>query len=163
MLKYATYILTFLILTGCYRKSENKNPDKKSLPQDTSSIAVLTYQNTNKKTKFPKNIKLSKSDFLIIEQQLSKCIAQHNREMKNRFKTDSKFFFINISDYKRQYIASIDAQGNRKVWVNCFCRTGRLDWKTQEISVSDGGKCFFNLMIDLDKKTYYQLIVNGNA
>jgi hypothetical protein len=163
MIKYTTLILIFLILIGCYRKSENKNLKDKRLLPDTSKIAVLTYKNLGKGDKFPKNLKLTKADFLIIDQQLSKCIAQYNSEMKSRFKADSKSYQINISGYKRQYIASIDAQGNRKVWVNCFCEHGDLNWKTQEISVSDGGKCFFNVMIDLDKKTHYRLVVNSDA
>lgn len=106
---------------------------------------------------------MNKGDFLIIDQQLSQCVAQYNREMKSHVKADSKSYLINISDYKRQYIASIDAKGNRNVWVNCFCEYGGLNWKTQEISISDGGKCFFNLMVNLDNKTYYQLVVNGGA
>jgi hypothetical protein len=49
------------------------------------------------------------------------------------------------------------------VWINCFCNYEELDWKKSMVFVKYGGKCYFNLRVNLSRGTYYDLMVNGSA
>ena len=69
---------------------------------------------------------------------------------------------IEFSDYKFQFVPVINEKGEKEVWANSFC--GEFEnWKTQIVQVDDGGKCFFNLYINLNQKSYYRFSVNGYA
>lgn len=60
-------------------------------------------------------------------------------------------------------MAALNKKGEKEVWINCFCVDVRRDWKKQIVEVYDGGNCFFNLKINLNKSQYYELSVNGEA
>jgi hypothetical protein len=71
--------------------------------------------------------------------------------------TNEKIIFNN---YKRQYIPYINTEGEKEVWVNCFC-TSNSSWKNKIFIGRDGGSCYFNLNVNLNRKKYYNLYVNG--
>lgn len=69
----------------------------------------------------------------------------------------------NYYHYKRQYVPFIDKSGKRKVWVNCFC-TGSYEfknWKKNIVLVDDGGRCYFNVILNVTDGTYSNLEFNG--
>lgn len=69
-------------------------------------------------------------------------------------------------DYDRQFIGAIDPNGDKIIWINCFCKgeeSSFKDWKNKIVFVNDGGDCFFNVKINITKNTYYDLMVNGVA
>jgi hypothetical protein len=73
-----------------------------------------------------------------------------------------KSHFINLEDYKRQYVAIINENGEKEVWVNCFHNEYKnSDWKKEIIQYYDGGNKFFNVKINLTKSEYYGLWING--
>ena len=117
---------------------------------------------------------LTEVDFQNIEQLLDSTIDNYNEEQEvgfkkmvakyPQFKTDKNQFVINLSRYKRQYIAVINQNGDKEVWINCLCDSFHDDnWKTQIVMVFDGGNCFFNLKINLTKRLIYNFSVNGVA
>ena len=94
--------------------------------------------------------KLSESELITIEKILTIAI-----------KTDIE---INLTDYKRQYVPIINTQGEKEVWVNFFCESFAADkWRTKTVQVEDGGKCYFNIKINLNTKEYYDLDINGSV
>jgi hypothetical protein len=66
-----------------------------------------------------------------------------------------------LSQYKRQYVPSINDKGEKVVWVNCFCSKWDRNWKKELIRVEDGGSCYFNVTINLVTGKYDDLRVNG--
>ena len=84
--------------------------------------------------------------------------------MKKRPK--SRLAFTNqikdVSKYYKQFIAVINKQGEKEVWINCFCSKDPK-WKNEVVLVLDGGNCYFQLKINLTKKLVYDFMVNGVA
>ena len=113
---------------------------------------------------------LSKREIKNIESILRQCIDKENADELIRYNAaklkDSNAqksdYIIALKKYVLQYIVSISPNGEKIIWVNCFCEPMN-GWKDQVIGVHDGGNCFFNVMINLSKKTYYDFRVNGWA
>ena len=77
-------------------------------------------------------------------------------------KNDHRDELIKHANYKRQYVPVINNKGEKEVWVNCFCDY-ESDWQKRIVIVFDGGKCFFNLKINITKKEYYDFGTNGEG
>lgn len=77
-------------------------------------------------------------------------------------------FSFDMKAYKKQYIAAINAKGEKEVWVNCFCKSIEkriefTDWRVLPVRASGGGTCFFNVKLNLSKKTYSDLHINDSG
>ena len=117
---------------------------------------------------------LKPDDFNLIDTKLIEFVEEYNGIKKKDEKTfvtkyllpnslnGSHSQLIYLPSYKRQYICVIDKKGDKIVWVNCFC-SEQAYWKTKVVSVEDGGRCYFNLKINLTKKMKYDVMVNGVA
>ena len=90
---------------------------------------------------------------------LQKAIQHYNLsiiEKNNGIKKDT----IVLKNYSRQYMSVINIKNEKLVWVNCFCTSnGHSTWPNAVI-VSKGGNCYFNLMINLNDKSYSNLKFN---
>ena len=131
---------------------------------DTSQYVVLHYESDNER------LQLSKNEVLKLEQLMAECISKYNVEQEEYFKKlrvknpqiKLSNYVIDLKRYKRQFVVSSAKNGEKIVWVNCFCYVYG-DWKKQIQIVDDGGNCFFNLNVNLSKSYYYDLMVNGRA
>ena len=68
--------------------------------------------------------------------------------------------------YFRQCIAVINTKNEIEVWVNCLCKGSMItkeEIQQRIVNVDDGGRCFFNLIFNLNTKTYHNLMINGPA
>ncbi|OJJ18224.1 hypothetical protein BKI52_25720 [marine bacterium AO1-C] len=149
----------------------DQKPNTDSLVVDTSAIALLPPNDL-----FPfegaKKASLNEQELKLIESILFQAVYAYNVEREKQFAQyqtkypddalDKQQFLINLTQYKRQYVAVINTQGQKEVWVNCFC-SADFDWRQEIVTVLDGGKCFFNLKINLAQKQYYDFAVNGSA
>jgi hypothetical protein len=105
---------------------------------------------------------------------LEKCKAYDLTLPEVNF-TDSFYYavvdlFNNLNDsnldpkkYKRQYFAFINGEGNKEVYINCFCNCFCRDedeWKKKHILVFGGGACFFQLQVNLDKASLVYFTIN---
>jgi len=63
--------------------------------------------------------------------------------------------------YSKQIIPVTNKNGEKEVWVNCFCSSGFANWKTKLVIVEDGATCFFNFKINLTQNRYYSFMVNA--
>lgn len=141
---------------------------------DTSLIAILPF-NTAQDWVFKdsKPTDLTNDDLLKIEIILNKCINDYNPSQEKQFKEindkhpeyklSKKNFIIDLTRYKRQYIAVLNSKGEKEIWINCFCDTMNKKWKENLVFVLDGGNCYFNLKINLTTGLYFDLMVNGYA
>ena len=124
-----------------------------------------------------KNVKsseLSQIELIEIEEILKIAIKENNEEQKNSLKKHNEEypknkwketgFEIKLKGKKRQYVPVINEKGEKEIWVNFFCSDwGSDSWKSEIMEVSDGGNCYFNLKVNLTKKTYSELGINGYA
>lgn len=172
--------LIFLALWGatCHTsigqiKTHRRQPPQKVIHTERPAVAILPFDALSYGV-FPesKPAQLTGEDLKQIETILNTAIAEYNPEQESQFrqmnekhpelKLDRKNFTIDLARYKRQYLAVINAQGDKEVWVNCFCESANQHWKKTAVIVKDGGNCYFQLKINLTKAQYYQFTVNGN-
>lgn len=95
---------------------------------------------------------------------MTQRLERYNKENADRT--------INPANYYFQYIVALSPRGSKMVYLNAICqsvanRTGRLEknsnWREKLIRVDDGGECFFQLLIDINKERVVSLSVNGYA
>ncbi|WP_443938208.1 hypothetical protein [Pedobacter sp. MW01-1-1] len=171
-----TFVLTICLISCGQTKTENKNQEKQTniYEIDTSIIVVLPFDTTQHWIfKDGKPTDLTTDDFQKIETVLTKCINDYNPYQEKQFKKindkhpeyklNKNHFIIDLTRYKRQYVATTNSKGEKEVWVNCFCDTWDTDWRKNLNFVKDGGNCYFNLKINLTTGKYYELMVNGDA
>jgi hypothetical protein len=141
---------------------------------DTSKIAIIPFDKS-KCWFFKENdpTSLASRDLDQIDKLLTLCIFKYNSKKlkiynqldKNKIEDKENFErnYIDLSKYKRQYVATINSKGEKEIWVNFFCDTFNSNWKKEILVVFDGGNCFFNVKLNLKKKKYFDLIINGVA
>jgi hypothetical protein len=89
-----------------------------------------------------------------IEELIKDKVTSYNKGGYGIIKKPSKYF--------KQFVAVINKNGEKEVWVNCCCEV--MDyWKKQIQTTLDGGTCYFNLKINLNKNILYNFSVNGVA
>jgi hypothetical protein len=142
-------------------------------PVDPSIYTIIKFNRSeNGIFKKAKPANLNTDEIIEIESLLSEFIKNYNPAQVRFFDSINKAhpeyrfnkndFIIDLARYKRQYIPVINEKGEKEVWVNCFC-DNPPNWKNEIEQVMDGGNCFFNVKINLTKKKYYDLMVNGVA
>ena len=120
---------------------------------DTNYV-VISYKQADiyKTSRKIKEASLSANEVHQIGDLANKCIDEYN---KGKWEKIDK-------NYKIQLVPFVNEKGEKEVWVNCFCWYDG-DWRKNIAGMMDGGSCFFNLKINLNRKKYYHLIVNGYA
>ncbi len=153
-------ILISILFLSAFKLSFGECPSINTLAHfgsiDTSRYAILKYNDIP--TYIFKDCKpadLSNEDILKIEVLVLNEVAQYNKEAK-------KVLISHPEKYYKQLIAVSNSNGEKEVWVNCFCSLGNYsNWKKSIIVVLDGGSCFFQLKINLTKNSVYDFGVNG--
>ena len=84
------------------------------------------------------------------------------------YKIDINQFLVDKFEmYIVQSIAVRNKNGEKEIWLNCIHKNVLddfdNDWKRTIMLIGDGGPYFFNIKINLTKKIYYDLQVNGYA
>ena len=93
-----------------------------------------------------------------INELLQSAVEKYNNELKKAWEKN-----IELSKYNRQYIAIINENGEKEVFVNCFRAGVRDYWKNHFVYVSDGGNAYFQVGINLTTLKIYRFSVNGYA
>lgn len=137
--------------------------NKTNLKFDTSKTAIIEF---NPKIGWPfdssyKTIMLTQIEMQAVDGFLLVCITDYN----NSLDKDHKQWSIDLKqrNYRKQLIVAINKNGQKEVWVNCFCRIVSDKWKTEIVDVADGGNYYFHFKINLTLNEYYNLGVNGVA
>ena len=176
----------FFVLTSC-RLEENQAIDTNAINilSDTMNYSVLSYDTSDiwlSAWIFPKSkpADLDSNDINDLQSIISQCVDHYNKtESLNEFKKFKKnnpktevnlsSFTIDITKYKRQFIAIINDKKEKEVWVNCFSeyfgdtKLNINGWKNGIYRACDGGKNFFNFKINLTNKTYTDLKINSSG
>jgi hypothetical protein len=164
-MKKIAIILGIFLLQSC-GKTENKSV-KTTL--DTSQYAIIKLDSSEKSKEF----KISAEDISEAEKILADCVKDYNSKQLKvyekvvkenpEYKIEKSQFFIDLKDYKRQYIGTYNIYGGKEIFINCFCDSDNDYWRKDIVRVFDGGNCYFNLRVDLTLKRYSDFNVNGSA
>ena len=102
--------------------------------------------------------KLNSEDLFIVDEVLEKAIL------------NDEFYFLNeknlfeLKKYYRQVLVYKDSNNDKWVYISAMCKVhSNIEWKKEMYSVTDGGPCYWNIKINLTKKEYHDIIVNGYA
>ncbi len=145
----------------------NKNTNK--IQFDTSKTAIIPF---DQKGNYPfdnsyKPITLTQEDMKCIDSLVVVCVTNYNDLVDKEQKPSDKeqkqrSIELKKYNYRKQLVAVTNKNGDKEVWINSFCQIWDGDkWKTQVMSVIDGGSCYFNFKINLITKKYYNLEVNS--
>ncbi|NLR95043.1 hypothetical protein [Flammeovirga agarivorans] len=88
-----------------------------------------------------------------------------------------KAYIRNLEKYYRQYIPYINEKGEKFIEINAFCEKleyshnrkkritefSKRDWENEYVEVDDGGNCYWQIIINVDKKEIKDFFVNGEG
>lgn len=98
---------------------------------------------------------LSDREILELENLLNACIKDYNQGRSEKI--------VGVHKYYKQFVPAINENGEKEVWINCFCKVSNTSWQQHIMVVMDGGNCYFQVKVNLSKKAFYELVVNGEA
>ena len=139
---------------------------------DSNVVAILPFDSTEYWAfwvfKEGKPTNLTNDNLHKIEIILNTCIKDYNTEKEGRLKefleidpknkNDIKNLTIDLTRYKRQYVAILNSKGEKHVFVSCFCKTWDSNWKKDFLLFEkQEGNCVFSVKINLTTEQYYQL------
>jgi hypothetical protein len=155
-----------LSLASCAQKNnkETTSTYPRTSVFDTSTIAVISFDQQGN-WPFDNSCKpatLNYNEIYQLDSLLKLCALEYNETLKSDLRENYSIDF-NKYKYKRQYVAVLNSQGEKEVWINGFCNTWGNRWKNEVLHVNDGGNCYFNLKINLTTKICFELAVNGYA
>jgi len=101
--------------------------------------------------------KLSGNEIAGIKTILKKAVDEYNVKPTRGEKIGE------LEEYKFQFVALFNPKGEKEVWVNAFCNDFERNWQNEIIGVKDGGSCYFNFYVNLNKQTFDRFYVNGSA
>ncbi|WP_111710325.1 hypothetical protein [Lutibacter citreus] len=176
----ALILTLLLIISSCEQQAEKKKTTKTETKETVekiteSNFTILPFdQSWHWVFKNVKPTELTQTEIDEIELILEKVITENNQNQKENLKKhNEKYpkyqwketgFELDLNKgYYRQYVPVINENGEKEVWINFFCSTMKDNWKTDLVMVHDGGNCFFNIKVNLTKKNYSDLRINGSA
>ena len=148
-------IFSFVCTSGD-NKTGNKNPGGELKSNQTILPAMEKME-----WAFGRNYKPYTPSIEEIQTAEDVLLECYNKEASG---TANPFYGRKLDDYYRQFVGAEIEGGDKVIWINCFCKN-EIDtfkkWKTDILIVADGGNCFFHVNINLKRKEYYGLMVNG--
>lgn len=174
-------LILIISLTAC--NGQTKQADKTIEKQIVSSnfqIPDSTYVILDYKSDWHRIFKdaelttLSENELDEVEKIIEQAIKENNEQQRESLEKHNTIypndrwtetgFELKTKGFKRQYVTVINDKGQKEIWINFFCNDwGSENWKSDLMEVNDGGNCYFNLKVNLEKKTYSELYINGYA
>lgn len=143
-------IISFLFFSCLPNKSSEVYSDKRMALFEKNSQKDINYKH--------ELTILNTSDFYVIDEILKNAI------------NDKEFYFLqrqnlkSLKKYYRQYVVYLNEKNEKCVYINAMCNVDIIpNWKNVLLDTSDGGSCYWNLKINLSKRIYQNLIVNGQG
>jgi hypothetical protein len=159
-MKYIVFIV-LMTLASCHQTNNKKENNKKEIRLPPQSDYYLTSKETIRHVVFkenPENARpttLSDEEILKVENIIAKRVLLYNKKAHRPIEQPAKYF--------KQFIPSINPNGEKEVFVYCYCSVLGDSWKKRIIGVSDGGSCYFQLKINLSKGKVVFFQTNGLA
>jgi hypothetical protein len=104
----------------------------------------------------------SLADALALEKGLPDYLRRHLSRDDRLASSKKEPLWDRARTYKRQYVG-VRLKDRRIVYANFLCAAFGSDWRTERVDVADGGDCYFQVEYDIDKASFANLMVNGEA
>lgn len=146
-------LMQFLLLSCGKNQTSAQLKSNQSVVEAESKMDWLFGKNY-------KNWSPGSEDITAADKLLAAAFKDQERGTVNRVSGKS------LDDYNMQFVGAADANGDKIIWINCFCKKEEnffKEWKKNIVHVADGGNCFFNVKINITKNTYTDFMVNGDA
>ncbi len=167
-LRMRNIIITLLILTFATSCSNRNNKETSERINFRFAILNLPAEEFRYITQDFANVwNPDTIDLIKAEQLIKKAVRTTEGELLS---------IQSLPNYFRQYVGFLNSAGERMLWVNALCdiKDGMVEnngefelqpwpWKTEPIIVDDGGDCYWNILINIDKQEYSNFYVNGVA
>jgi len=169
-----SFTISILCLTSCIDGNHKTNTSNQN--ESGTEVKTTILLNSERNNWYLKNYGYQKwepkiNDIKIVQEVIDNAIV--NSEFDFLKKPVKEY----IKEYYLQYIPYINENGERIIEVNAFCEIWdfppppesksdewiKMDWKNEYVMVFDGGDCYWRLTINIDKKEYYDLMINGVA
>ena len=143
MKKLFILFFSFIMIISCNHKFE----DSKDCFDDSFAYFSNNEVNTIEK--------LNCEEQRIVKDLINKALKENEFVSNNR----------NEKMYYKQCDVSYNEKGEKIIWVNCLRKSigHEYEWKRGILEILDGGDNYFNLKININTKTYYEMYVNGVA
>ncbi|WP_299765279.1 hypothetical protein [uncultured Dokdonia sp.] len=149
------FVIFFLALCNSCSKTDTTI----TVLNDPANFKYIYHFNNEKLSEDTKSWKITKENFTLIDSLLKSKLLKNGPPHDVHFRTLSEKY---LENYFRQYIPYIDKNGDRIVYINAACYKSE-HWKTNLIIARDGGDCYWQLKINLDKKIMYEFHTNSIA
>lgn len=159
-----------LLLGACNQEEKAVVIDYSKLQYDSTHIKIFYHDTANHG--FPAGSKpapLYQDDLKVTDSLFKICITQFNNEQAALLKTiyekvatayqRPEYYLIDPAIYKKQYFPFTNASGGREIYINCFCDEQPV-WQSKKVEVTGGGKCYFQLAVNLTARKYSNFHVN---
>ena len=174
-MKFAFLIIISLVLS-CQNSAKEKkhsiNPKKQNELIDSKTVILINseYNDWLHNRKGYKMWSPDMNDIKLMDNILKNAIDNNEFDfLKNPTLSSIK------KNYYRQLIPYIDENGNHIIEINAFCdildnppdpndekpKWTKMDWKNYHVLVDDGGDCYWQIKINIDKEDYINYGPNG--
>ncbi len=157
------YISIFLLFSLISCKDKGAEKSEKFIKNSKGEIYIVILETCKWREATPTF--LTKGEVETISKILPKAVKKMNLDLKKMFKdspSEWSNISVNLNDYKRQYIPYIiKKNGEKEVYIFCFCHAHNDKWKTQEMIVDGGGKCYFYGTINLNTGKFRDFMINA--
>jgi hypothetical protein len=156
-------ILGLFLIAGCLLAKGQENYPAGIL-SDTSKVMILQLDSLHTISLSKEVVAIAEKVFrTALDSQFALSAATPNQNKRQQRK--SKGF--DIKRYNIQLVPRLNVKGELEVWVNCFCPLFfPFNWRKEIFSrhtVEDGGSCFFDLLINIERQEYSHFGMNGTG
>lgn len=113
---------------------------------------------------------LSQAEFTLAKEMAIQCITEYNKNIKENFKKRGEkgkyarmYQIKSLDSYRVQFVAYINENGEKEIWMNGFCNSFDKDWRKEIIQVFDGGNSYFRIRLNLSTGKCISIGTNGYA
>jgi hypothetical protein len=159
-MKRVLVIVLLLVSSGAYAQK----PEYALVRYDAHNAF---YQNNEIFPEGAQPAPLTEAEIAKVKTLLNDCIGNYNSKQKGLFIDDfrldsadaSQKYLINLKDYKLQLVAAKDKKEEKVVYVNAFCSAPPATWTKELFMNFDGGKCYFQLMVNVTANKYTDFVL----
>lgn len=167
-MKNLVYGSLYLLLAAC--GSPGSDAEREGSPKQTNP----TITHPTKLTNFaiipsinPDPISAAELDQVADLLQL--CVTEYNIKTGRDFEATNKLngnAALDLTKYRKQLVVSVNSEGVKTVWVNCFCQWDYKDFPNWRKEVnregSSSNNCAFDVRLNLTEDTWGKLDMKYN-
>jgi hypothetical protein len=151
-----------IVLVSCAGSKKNEVVCGEGKSDTIPYVVFADFQSIDVYLKDAKPANLNTTEVHTALDLLKKAVDSHNNSENVKAVGADHLTLIDLKSYKVQLLPGT-IQGDKWVYANCFCESMGTDWTKSLLMVRDGGKCYFQVRLNLTKGEYTDFMINGNG